>query len=128
LVVTSGLPNVEIARRHEDHRRDVIKVNHATSEERGLLIAGMRQLADFLEARDEVPAPRWADVYVFPLSAAEDEMKREIDAIASLIGSDVDDGTAEGLNYTTTRSFGPVQYRAVAISSNRRPSDNDEEA
>ena len=103
-------------------------MNHATPEQRGQLIAGLRQLADFLEVRTEVPAPRWADVLVFPLATTDDEMKREIDDIASLIESDVDDGIAEGLNYTAKRRFGPVEYRAVAIPSNRRASSNNGEA
>jgi hypothetical protein len=113
-------------RARQINRKDVISVNHATSDERSQLVAGLRQLADFLEAKTEVPAPRWAEVYVFPLSPADDEMKCEIDSIAALIGSDVDDGTAEGLNYTTSRNFGPVQYRAVAIPSTGRHSDDGE--
>jgi hypothetical protein len=63
-------------------------------------------------------------------------MKYEIYAVAALIESTVDDGTAERLNYVTTRNFGPVRYRAVAIPSSShsyRPphpctSDSDEEA
>lgn len=106
----------------------MINLNHATPEERRLLIAGLRQLADFLEVRTEVPASRWADVHVFPLSVADDQMKCEIDAIAALIGSTVDDRTSGGLNYTTTRSFGPVEYRAVAIPSTRYAANNDEQA
>ena len=103
-------------------------MNHADAEERSRLITGLRDLADFLETRPEVPAPRWADVFVFPSSTTDDEMKHEIDAVAALIGSSVDDGTAEHLNYVTTRNFGPVQYRAVAIQSSSSPSDSDEEA
>jgi hypothetical protein len=103
-------------------------MNHATPEQRSQLVAGLRQLADFLEETIEVPAPRWADVHVFPLSATDDEKKREIDVIASLIESDVDDGTSRGLNYTASRRFGPVAYHAVAIPSNRRALNNDGEA
>lgn len=102
-------------------------MRHANAEERSTLIAGLRDLADFLEARTEIPAPRWADVFVFPVSDADDEMKHEIDAIAALIGSSVDDGTAESHHYTTSRNFGPVQYRAVAIPSHGR-SCRDKEA
>ena len=90
-------------------------MKHANAEERSRLIAGLRDLADFLQARPEVPAPQRAEVFIFPSTTTDDEMKREIDAVATLIGSTVDDGTAEHLNYVTTRNFGPVQYRAVAI-------------
>ena len=62
-------------------------------------------------------------------------MTNEIDAIAALIGASADDGTV-GLNYTISRSFVPVQYRAVAIPSSGgsdrlspdQTSNNDEEA
>jgi hypothetical protein len=90
-------------------------VNHASLTERSELIAGLRQLAAFLEDRTDIPSPRWAEVYVFPSSTTDDAMKREIDAIATLIGSAVDDGVSEGLHYTASRRFGPVEYRAVAI-------------
>jgi hypothetical protein len=92
-------------------------MKHANAEERSRLIAGLHDLADFLDENAEVPAPRWAEVFIFPLSTTDDEMKGEIDVIAALIGSSVDDRTTDGLHYTTTRNFGPVQYRAVAISS-----------
>ena len=70
------------------------------------------------------------------MSTTDDEMKNEIDAIAALIGASVDDGTAETLDYTIRRSFGPVQYRAVATPSSGgsdrlspdQTSNNDEEA
>lgn len=110
-------------------------MKHADTEKRGRLITGLRDLADFLEARPEVPAPRSVDVFVFPLSTTDDEIKREIDSIAALIGSNVDDGTAEHRHYVSTRNFGAVQYRAVAIPSSSRShepasrtSGSDEEA
>jgi len=102
-------------------------MKNVSAEERSRLITGLRELADFLEAREQVPAPRWAEVFVFPLSDADDEMRHEIDVIAALIGSSADDRTAENGHYTTSRNFGPVQYRAVAIPSSAR-SELDEEA
>jgi len=95
-------------------------VSYANQEERGRLIAGLRALADFLEDRQEVPAPQWVDVMVFPPKISDDEKKREIDHIAALIGSPVDDLTARNLHYTTTRHFGPVRYDAVAIPASAR--------
>ena len=98
-------------------------MSYANRDERARLIAGLRALADFLEERQEVPAPQWVDVMVFPPKVSDDEKKREIDQIAALIGSTVDDQTARNLHYTTTRFFGPVRYDAVAIptSSRTRP-------
>ena len=42
-------------------------------------------------------------------------MRREIDSIAKLIGTEIDDKTADYGHYTTSCEFGPVRYRAVAI-------------
>jgi hypothetical protein len=90
-------------------------MTHANAEERSGLISGLRELADFLEQNPEVPAPRWADLIVFPPASTDQEMKAEINAIAALIGAGVKDDTADDGHYTTARSFGTVQYRAVCI-------------
>ena len=85
------------------------------------LITGLRALADFLESNPDVPAPAHTDVLVFPPSASDAEKRREIDVIASRIGS----GTvtfSSYRHYQTSRRFGPVEYRAVAI-----PADANEE-
>jgi hypothetical protein len=85
------------------------------TEERDSFIAGLRDLADFLEQENAVPAPRWASAMFFSAVSTDDEQRREIDRIAALIGGDAEDRTAKHGHYTTSRDFGPVQYRAVAI-------------
>jgi hypothetical protein len=95
-------------------------MTYANEEERNGLIAGLRDLADFLEGRQEVPAPRWADLMVFPSAGTESETRQEVDGIAALIGSGIDDQVPGYDHYTTSRSFGPVQYRAVAIHARSR--------
>jgi hypothetical protein len=88
---------------------------------RQALIAGLRALADFLESNPGVPAPKHTtDVLVFPPSASDDEKKREIDVIASRIGSGTE--TSHG-HYTASRRFGPVEYRAVAIPADETRSE-----
>jgi hypothetical protein len=88
---------------------------YADNKERIRLIAGLRDLADHLEQNLRVSVPRRADVLVFPAEACDAEMFAEIDAIAEMIGSTAsDDGSPNG-HYVTLRSFGPVQYREVAI-------------
>jgi hypothetical protein len=96
-------------------------MTYASAEERRSLIAGLRDLAGFLEENPEVPAPRWADLLVFPPHTTDQEMKTEIDTIAALIGAEVTDGTADDGHYTTARAFGAVQYRAVGIPGQLRP-------
>ena len=97
-------------------------MTHADSTERAALIGGLRGLADYLESNPEVPAPSYSTVYTFPPDGDWMEMRAEIDAIAARLGMIAYDTI--GGHYTATRSFGTVEYRAVAIppksgSSNR---------
>ena len=94
---------------------------YANGDERGRLIAGFRALADFLQDHPDVPAPRWTDVMVFPPDGTDEEMRAEIDLIAARIGAEPADRTADHGHYTASRSFGPVEYRAVAICAYARP-------
>ena len=98
-------------------------MSYASQEERGRLIDGLRALAQFLHDRPDVPAPRYVDILVFPFKGTDDEERAEIDAIASRIGAE----PREIVNghYSASLCFGPVQYRAVAIS--KHPDNSDEE-
>jgi hypothetical protein len=91
---------------------------YANDQERSRLTTGLRDLADFLESRPDVPAPRLADVSVFPPNGTDDQRRAEIDAIASCLAEQTHE-TAGG-HYKASRCFGPVEYHAVAI-----PRDND---
>jgi hypothetical protein len=73
--------------------KGVVIMTYANDDERSSLITGLRDLADFLEGRQEVPAPRWADLMVFPPAGTDSEMQQEVDGIAALIGSGIDDRT-----------------------------------
>jgi hypothetical protein len=86
---------------------------YASAYQRSQLIAGLRALAEFLEADPGVPAPVSTDVLVFPTFSTNAERRAEIDIIASRIGT----RTLEYVpgHYTVSRYFGPVEYRAVAI-------------
>jgi hypothetical protein len=95
---------------------------YADPAERTRLIAGLRDLAAFLEGSPDVPAPRWADVLVFPHNGMDDENRAEINVIAARIGAETSDN-GRG-HYTASRLFGPVEYRAVAIA---RRKNNDPE-
>jgi hypothetical protein len=93
-------------------------MTYANATERLALISGLRELADFLEGNPDVPAPAYIDLLVFPPGVSDDEKRRETDVIASLIGS----GTAtfsSYRHYQTSRRFGPVEYRAVAIPADK---------
>jgi hypothetical protein len=90
-------------------------VTYANPTERQAIISGLRALADFLERTPDVPAPKYTDVLVFPPDDMPDTGKRrEVDVIASHIGSGIEI-TSYLHHYQTSRQFGPVAYRAVAI-------------
>jgi hypothetical protein len=86
---------------------------YASQDERSRLIDGLRAVAQFLHDHPDVPAPRWADVLVFPPDGSDEEKRAEIDVIATRIGV----ATSESLrgHYSCSISFGPVEYHAVAI-------------
>ena len=100
--------------------------NHANSEERGRLTAGLRELADFLDRNPEVPAPWRADLLVFPAEGPDAGMFAEIDAIAEQIDVTASDGGSPRGHYSAVRDFGPVRYRAVAIPLSARDDETKE--
>jgi hypothetical protein len=75
------------------------------TDDRTALVHGLIQLAVFLQANPDVPAPRGVTVH-------------QLDHLAALLGSDIDAGG--GHHCGTSRFFGPVEYRAVAILANAR--------
>ena len=99
---------------------------YANAEEREELIAGLRDLADFLYDNPQVPAPRRTDILVFPPTGSDAEMFAEIDAIAERIGTTATDVDSPAGHYRAVRNFGPVQYRAVAIPHSARDNEDGE--
>ena len=88
-------------------------MTYADSTERAGFIVGLRVLADYLESNPAVPAPFSSHVFVFSPDSDWPAMCAEIDAIAARLG--VIAHLTGGGHYLATRSFGPVEYRAVAI-------------
>jgi hypothetical protein len=88
-------------------------MTYANATERQALIFGLRALADYLESNPYVPAPGYSDVLAFPPDGDCAGMRAEIDVIAERIGVEARE-TVHG-HYVAARSFGPVEYRAVAI-------------
>jgi hypothetical protein len=99
---------------------------YANSEQRAGLIAGLRDLAEFLDQNPQVPAPPYTDLLVFPPTGTDAEMFAEIDVIAGQIGTTASDDDNPADHYRASRYFGPVQYRAVAIPSAARENQNQE--
>jgi hypothetical protein len=89
-------------------------MSYPDSVERMALIAGLREMATFLESNPDVPAPPDTVLFVFPkLNSTDGERREEVDVVASRIRSRAS-YTAVG-HYTASRFFGPVEYRAIAI-------------
>jgi hypothetical protein len=99
---------------------------YANDAARVRLIAGLRDLADFLGQNPGVPVPWGTDVLVFPAEANDAEMFAEIDTIAEMIGSTASDADSPRGHYSAVRSFGPVRYRAVAIPHSARDNEGGE--
>jgi hypothetical protein len=55
-------------------------------------------------------------------------MRAEIDVIAARIGTEATDENSCHGHYVASRTFGPVEYRAVAIPSAQRRAGNEEGA
>lgn len=91
---------------------------YANNSERARFIVGLYELAEFLKANKDVPAPRHTAVLVFPFEIDDEANRLEIDRIAALIGS-IPEGKF-GEHYVASRSFGSVEYRAVAIPADER--------
>src|SRR5579875_2510265 len=96
-------------------------MTYADTMQRAALIDGLRALADYLESNPEVPTPTYADVFTFPPDGDWAVMRAEIDAIATRLG--VTGRETAGGHYVATRSFGPVEYRDVAIPRNNDSSN-----
>jgi hypothetical protein len=94
--------------------------HYANSEERDRLIAGLHDLAEFLDQNPQIPAPRHTDLIVFPLAGSDTEMFTEIDAIAGRMNAAASSDDSPAGHYSAVRDFGPVQYRAVAIPHSAR--------
>ena len=78
---------------------------------RDQVIAGLRDLADFLEQHPDVPVNSFTTVAYSVDNRAEPGKRRpEVDRIAEILDVDAaDDG-----HYRASRMFGPVEYVAVS--------------
>ncbi|HEX5495854.1 MAG TPA: hypothetical protein VFX70_14885 [Mycobacteriales bacterium] len=84
--------------------------------DRAAAVAGLRQLADFLESHPQVPAPgRYdTDITLFTrgnTDTDEGACRVEVDRVAAALGV----AATSGEHYTAVRTFGPVNYRIVHI-------------
>jgi hypothetical protein len=98
----------------------VILMAYCGPARRSLIVAGLRDLADFLETHPDLPAPYSVDVTAFVPRAADRVMRAEVDRVASLIGSDIDLEQVLYGHYNTGVNFGAVGYRLIGILAQSR--------
>ncbi|GAA1612532.1 hypothetical protein GCM10009733_005710 [Nonomuraea maheshkhaliensis] len=79
---------------------------------RAEFIAGLRALARFLADNPKVPVPSYGETVSVHASGTERQQHAKVDRVAELIGAP----TSGGTHYQTARDFGPITYRAIAIS------------
>ncbi|MFI7044038.1 hypothetical protein [Streptosporangium sandarakinum] len=91
----------------------------STLDHRTVLANGLRALAAFLEANPGVPAPVFVSAHHFA-RGTDEEIRAEIDAIATLLGTTTDVDDPGDKHRRAAISFGPVDYTAVGIPSAAR--------
>ena len=94
-------------------------IRNDLAAERAAFIAGLRGLADFLAAHPGVPVPpgyHETTILVFPDGDSDAERRAGVDRAAAVLGVRAA-GTG---HYGAERGFGPVTYKALAISSAHR--------
>jgi hypothetical protein len=82
---------------------------------RKAFIDGLRALARFLVTHQDMPVPAYGTDVLLSGSKTDDP-RGFVDAFAAMTGAAVEDKWAETGHYDAARAFGPVNYRAYAIS------------
>lgn len=85
---------------------------------RAQTIAGLRQLADYLEDHPDLPVTEYGfDLTVYPQADNEAAGRAEVDRIANILGVTPIDNTPNNGHYIASKTFGRIAYRAVHIPS-----------
>jgi hypothetical protein len=87
------------------------------SAPRDQVIEQLRDLADFLDERPEIPVPLSSTTMYFTVFAAGTDQEKcaQVDYLSTLLGAPVTDDLADGGNYTVSVPFGGIKYQFVAI-------------
>ncbi|WP_329095535.1 hypothetical protein OG979_12900 [Actinomadura citrea] len=83
-------------------------------------IAGLRALADFLEANPAVPVNEYGREYnVYTRAEDEAAAVAVVDQIAALLGAEVTDDRPNGGHYSAEKTFGRITYGIVHVPQRR---------
>jgi hypothetical protein len=93
----------------------------AAQAARGKAIAGLRQLADYLDQHPSIPAAEFGwTLIAFAPHDTDAEGRAEVDHVAAALGVQPDDNTADRGHYTAARAFGPITYEFIYVTIRRR--------
>ena len=85
------------------------------SPERTEFIAGIREFADLLSDRHDIPIPEYGqDIMVFA-TGGDEEQRAQVDCVSRLLAVPVTDNTPEDGHYQAVVRFGQITYKFVAI-------------
>ena len=81
----------------------------------GKFIRSLRELADYLDRHRNIPVPKYGACLTMHASSAENGGRAQVDHIAKLMHTDINDETPNGGHYWAVRNFGVIGYEIVAI-------------
>ena len=84
---------------------------------RDRFIRALRELADYLDKHPAIPVPKHGATILLHAATADDGGRAQVNRIAQLLDTAVNDETARGGHYWATRQFGPLGYEVVAITA-----------
>jgi hypothetical protein len=84
---------------------------------RKAFIDGLRALARFLTAHPDMPVPAYGGEML--VGGSDDDPRGFVDAFAAMTGAAVVDTWTKDGHYSAERAFGPIGYRAYAVSDER---------
>ena len=88
----------------------------ASPDQRARFTAGLRELADYLDAHDDVPVPDYPHITVHADGASDAGDRQAVDAAARGLGTRAAESRPGSGHYKTRRDFGPLSYEVLAIS------------
>jgi len=84
---------------------------------RQAFITGLRDLADYLDQHPAVPVPKYGTEVYLSASSTDDGGCAQVDQFARQLGITPPTRISYSGHYEAARSFGPVSYRMIAIST-----------
>jgi hypothetical protein len=88
----------------------------ASPEHRARFIAGLRELADYLDTHGDVPVPDYPHLLVHVDGGSDAEERQAVDAAARGLGTRAAESLPGSGHYKARRDFGPLKYEVLAIS------------